>query len=141
MPKCAYVDQKQQGIRSCYRYITRVRGRCLLRKGHAGICPRCLRPTPQSPAYLLCCQWQQVVRGEWYLRPPCDPPWGCHNPALWPPNIQASNAGQCMLLHRGACIGGALLPEGLCNLLPCLVATFMSTRPSQQKARNTAPHA
>ena len=85
------------------RYFTWVRGRSVYGQTHAGISPCCLRATPQSTAHLFLCQRQQIVRGEWYLRPPCDAPRWCHHPPLWSPDIQASDTGICMLLLEGAC--------------------------------------
>lgn len=83
------------------RYITRVRGRSVYGQTHAGISPCGLRAAPQSTAHLFLCPRQQIVRGEWYLRPPCDPPWWRHNPPLWSPDIQARDAGlECCIDHN-----------------------------------------
>lgn len=87
----------------CCRHFAWFRGRCPFREAPAGIGPCCLRPAPQSTAFhfLFCC-WQPAVRGEWHIRPPCDPPWGRHNPPPWSPDIQAGAATHacCYNMHE-----------------------------------------
>lgn len=90
------------------RYITWVRGRLVHGQARTGISPCCLRATPQSAAHLFLCQWQQVVRGEWHLRPPCDPPWRHYHPPFWSPDIQASNPGLPMMFYKAGPLKGGV---------------------------------